>query len=73
MKRYYKIMEASKIVGVETTTIRFWERELGKLHYKRSVRGDRLYTSKNIDLLKRIYELRYVTLMTLKGVKKLLF
>ena len=72
MKRYYKVREVAKIVGILPHTLRYWESEFGKLHHKRSNSGERLYTQKKIDLIKRIYGMRYDQFIGIKGIKKLL-
>ena len=51
---YWSIGEVAEQMGVNTSLIRYWEKEFGMIRPKRTGRGDRMYTSKDIDLLKRI-------------------
>lgn len=53
----YTISQAAKIVGVETYVLRFWEDEL-LLDIGRNEKGYRAYTNENINLLKKVKELK---------------
>lgn len=53
----YTISQAAKIVGVETYVLRFWEEEL-LLDIGRNTKGYRAYTKENIELLRKIKELK---------------
>ena len=63
-KLYYKISDVADIIGEPQSTLRFWEREFASLRPKRSERGTRLYTPKDIEKLRLI---RY--LIKDKGLK----
>lgn len=63
-KLYYKISDVADIIGEPQSTLRFWEREFTTLRPKRSERGTRLYTPKDIEKLRLI---RY--LIKDKGLK----
>jgi DNA-binding transcriptional MerR regulator len=69
-KRYYSIGEVAKIIGVATSTVRFWEGEFGKLHAKKSKEKDRKFTQRNIRKIQRIYELLKIQGYTIKGAIK---
>jgi len=56
-KKYYKIGEVSKILGVPASTLRFWETEFKQLKPMKNKKGDRIYSLKNIELLKEIHYL----------------
>ena len=47
MKNYYKIGEISKLYGIGTDSLRYYE-ELGILHPKRDSNGYRLYNLKDM-------------------------
>ena len=51
------ISEAAKQVQVESHVLRYWEEELG-LPIKRNDMGHRYYTEENIQLFRRIRELK---------------
>jgi len=56
-KKYYKIGEVSKMLNVPASTLRFWETEFKQLKPMKSKKGDRIYSLKDIALLKEIYVL----------------
>ncbi|MDE6080142.1 MAG: MerR family transcriptional regulator [Duncaniella sp.] len=54
-KLYYKISEASEILGVPPSTLRFWEREFhGTICPHRSDRGTRYYTDDDLEAFRMI-------------------
>ncbi|WP_077213418.1 MerR family transcriptional regulator [Bacillus dakarensis] len=57
--RAYSIKEVSKKINIPTGTIRQWEKDLnGLLIIPRTKQGARFYTEKEIDLLKKVKEMR---------------
>lgn len=69
-KRYYKIGEVSKAFGVNTSLIRFWEKEFNILKPKKNNKGNRLFTTTDLQNLKLIYHLVKEKGFTLDGAKK---
>jgi DNA-binding transcriptional MerR regulator len=69
---YWSIGEVAEEMGVNTSLIRHWEKEFGMIRPKRTGRGDRQYTRRDIDLLKRIQELVKEQGYTLQGARELL-
>lgn len=69
-KLYFTIGEVADELGVNTSNIRFWEREFGTISPKRTNRGDRLYTRKEIDQLREIQRLVKEEGFTLNGAKE---
>ena len=67
---YWPIGEVAEQMGVNTSLIRYWEKEFGTIRPKRTGRGDRLYTTKDIDLLKRIKHLVKDQGFTLQGARE---
>jgi len=67
---YWPIGEVAEQMGVNTSLIRYWEKEFGMIRPKRTGRGDRLYTAKDIDLLKRIKHLVKDQGFTLQGARE---
>lgn len=67
---FYKIGEASRIVGVEPYVLRFWEKEFPFLRPKKTKTGQRLYTKKEIEMLLLIKRMLYDEGYTIQGVKK---
>lgn len=66
---YWSIGEVADEMGVNTSLIRYWEKEFGMIRPKRTGRGDRMYTSKDIELLKRIKLLVKEQGFTLQGAR----
>ena len=72
-KLYYSIGEVAKMFGVNTSLIRFWEKEFGKwIKPHRSKSGSRYYTKDNIDQIRAVYKLVKVEGYTLQGAKDVL-
>ncbi len=57
IKKYYKIGEVSKMLHVPASTLRFWETEFKQLKPMKNKKGDRIYSLKDIELLKEIHYL----------------
>ncbi len=68
-KLYYSIGEMSEMLNVNTSTIRYWEKEFDILKPKKNNKGNRLFTSVDVENLKTIYHLLKEKGMTLKGAK----
>lgn len=71
-KRYYKINEVAEMLGVEASTLRYWEGEFPTLSPKRNNSGIRLYTHDDVEDARRIYFLLKQKKLTLKGAKSAL-
>ncbi|MCH7525401.1 MAG: MerR family transcriptional regulator [Bacteroidetes bacterium] len=68
-KRYYAIGEVAKAFGVNTSLIRFWEKEFDALKPKKNAKGNRKFTPQDIKNLKFIYHLVKERGFTLEGAK----
>jgi DNA-binding transcriptional MerR regulator len=69
-KLYFTIGEVAVELGVNNSSIRFWEKEFGTIIPKRTNRGDRLYTRKEIEQLRTIQRLVKEEGFTLNGAKE---
>ena len=69
---YYSIGELSKMLEVNASLLRFWEKEFGLKISKRNKKGNRLYSVKEIEVINKIYALVKVNGYTLDGAKKAL-
>lgn len=69
-KLYWSIGEVAAELGVNTSLIRYWEKEFGTLRPRRTGRGDRLFTRKDIDQLRKIQHLVKEKGFTLNGAKE---
>lgn len=68
-KRYYGIGEVAKAFNVNTSLIRFWEKEFDVLKPKKNAKGNRKFTLEDIKNLKFIYHLVKERGFTLEGAK----
>lgn len=71
-KLYYSIGEVAELLGVNASLLRFWEKEFNLAVSKKNKKGNRLYTTKEIDKIRRIYQFVKVEGYTLEGAKKAL-
>jgi len=68
-KRYYGIGEVAKAFNVNTSLIRFWEKEFTALKPKKNAKGNRKFTPEDIKNLQLIYHLVKERGFTLEGAK----
>ena len=68
-KRYYGIGEVANAFGVNSSLIRFWEKEFDVLKPKKNAKGNRKFTPEDIKNLKFIYHLVKERGFTLEGAK----
>lgn len=54
-KKYYKIGEVSEMLGLPTSTLRFWESRFPTVSPKRNSRGTRFYTCDDIEALRMVH------------------
>ena len=69
-KQYYTIGEVADMFQVNTSLIRFWEKEFDILQPKKNRKGNRLFTPKDLENLKIIYHLVKERGFKLEGAKK---
>lgn len=72
VKLYYTIGEVSEMFEVNTSLIRFWEKEFDIIKPKKNKKGNRLFTPEDLDNFKVIYNLVKEQGLTLDGAKKYL-
>jgi DNA-binding transcriptional MerR regulator len=68
-KLYYTIGEVADIFNVNTSLIRFWEKEFDIIKPKKNKKGNRLFTEKDVDNFFIIYHLVKERGFTLQGAK----
>lgn len=69
-KVYYTIGEVADMFNVNTSLIRFWEKEFDIIKPKKNKKGNRLFTKQDIDNFHIIFHLVKERGMTLKGAQK---
>jgi DNA-binding transcriptional MerR regulator len=71
-KLYYTIGEVATMFNVNTSLIRFWEKEFTIIQPKKNKKGNRLFTPKDIINFNKIYNLVKKQGFTLEGAKNAL-
>lgn len=71
-KLYYSIGEVAKLLEVNASLLRFWEKEFDLSVAKKNNKGNRLYAVKEIIEINTIYELVKVQGYTIEGAKKVI-
>jgi len=71
-KKYFRIGEASRIVGVEPYVLRYWESEFPQLKPCRADSNQRTYQKKDLEALLSIKKLLYDEKMTIEGARQCL-
>jgi len=69
-KLFYSIGEVAKMFDVNTSLIRFWEKEFKQIAPKKTESGKRKFTQKDIRIFEKIYELVKEKGFTLAGAKE---
>ena len=69
-KIYYSIGEIAKLLKVNNSLIRFWEKEFDIIKPKKNSRGNRIFTKNDVFNLQLIYHLLKEKKYTIKGAKK---
>ncbi len=67
-KLYYRIGEVAEYIGVEPSTLRFWEKEFPQIKPKRKP-NERLYRPEDVELFEIIYYLLKKEKYTVEGAK----
>ncbi|MCD6534608.1 MAG: MerR family transcriptional regulator [Deltaproteobacteria bacterium] len=69
-KLYFRIGEASRIVGVKPYVLRFWEKEFDLVQPEKSSTKQRLYRRQDVILLCEIRRLLHEERYTIEGTRK---
>lgn len=68
-KLYYSIGEVAEAFEVNTSLIRFWEKEFDEVKPKKNAKGNRKFTNDDVKKLQLIYHLVKERGFTLEGAK----
>lgn len=68
-KVFYSIGEVADMFGVNTSNIRFWEKEFDILKPHKNAKGNRMFTPEDLENLKIIYHLLKERGMTIRGAQ----
>ncbi|NTV82697.1 MAG: MerR family transcriptional regulator [Bacteroidales bacterium] len=69
-KLYYTIGEVSRMFNVNASLIRFWEKEFTMIHPQKNKKGNRVFTAKDIDSFRLIYNLVKEKGYTIQGARE---
>jgi DNA-binding transcriptional MerR regulator len=68
-KLYYSIGELAAMLEVNTSLLRFWEKEFEFQVGKKNAKGNRMYGIKEIAFINHVYQLVKIQGFTLDGAK----
>lgn len=69
-KLYHSISEVSELIDEEQHILRYWEKEFDELKPKKNRGGNRIYSEKDLILLKLIKKYLRTDKLSLKGAKE---
>ncbi len=69
-KRYFRIGEVSRIIGVEPYVLRYWESEFPQIRPRRADSNQRTYQRKDLEVILEIKRLLYEEKLTIEGARK---
>lgn len=67
---YYTIGEVADIFNINTSTIRYWEKEFDIIKPRRNNKGNRYFTTEDVENFHLIYHLVKESGYTLNGAKE---
>ncbi len=68
----YRIGEAAALLNLKTYVLRFWEMEFPQIAPDRTEKGQRLYSEKDVAVLRRIRYLLHERGLTIEGARRIL-
>lgn len=71
-KHYFKIGEVAKLLAVKPHVLRYWESEFRWLKPEKSTTNQRLYSRRDVDLLRLVQSLLHQKRFTIDGARKFL-
>jgi DNA-binding transcriptional MerR regulator len=69
-KRYFRIGEVSRIIGVEPYVLRYWEGEFPQIRPNRADTNQRIYQKKDLEIIMEIKRLLYEEKLTIEGARQ---
>jgi DNA-binding transcriptional MerR regulator len=69
---YHSITQVASMFQVNTSLLRFWEKEFPQIKLRKNGKGDRLYTKEDIQLIGTIHYLTKQRKFTLEGTREYL-
>lgn len=69
-KRFFRIGEVSRIIGVEPYVLRYWESEFPQIRPTRADSKQRTYQRKDLEIIIEIKRLLYEEKLTIEGARQ---
>jgi DNA-binding transcriptional MerR regulator len=69
-KRYFRIGEVSRIIGVEPYVLRYWESEFPQLRPQRADTNQRTYRKADLEIIMQVKRLLYEEKLTIEGARQ---
>jgi DNA-binding transcriptional MerR regulator len=69
-KRYFRIGEVSRIIGVEPYVLRYWETEFPQIRPSRADSNQRTYQKRDLETILEIKRLLYDEKLTIEGARR---
>jgi DNA-binding transcriptional MerR regulator len=69
-KLYYSISEVSELVSEEQHILRYWEKEFDILKPRKNRGGNRIYSERDLQIIKAIKKYIRIDKLSLKGAKE---
>ncbi len=69
-RRYYSISKVADMLDLKSHILRFWESEFSELRPRKNRAGNRVYTERDIKIVRLIKHLLYEEKFTIEGAKK---
>lgn len=69
-KRYFRIGEVSRIIGVEPYVLRYWESEFPQIRPDRADTNQRTYQKRDLETIMEIKRLLYQEKLTIEGARQ---
>jgi DNA-binding transcriptional MerR regulator len=69
-KRYFRIGEVGRIIGVEPYVLRYWESEFPQIRPLRADTNQRTYQRRDLEIIQEIKRLLYEEKLTIEGARQ---
>jgi DNA-binding transcriptional MerR regulator len=69
-KKYFRIGEVSRIIGVRPYVLRYWESEFPQIRPHRADSKQRTYLKKDLEMILEIKRLLYEEKLTIEGARR---
>jgi DNA-binding transcriptional MerR regulator len=69
-KRFFRIGEVSRIIGVEPYVLRYWESEFPQIRPSRADSNQRTYQKKDLEIILEVKRLLYEEKLTIEGARQ---